>query len=237
MKRFIQLSFLFLIGSVNAQSIILFEQDTATQIHENVDLSDMYQYFTLELFYKNNTDEFISVNWRREFGENCPTEWDVVSGDVLITYLPNIDESQSPIPLSPSDSNFFMGQFFYPRGVAGCCDIKMIFSLEGDPDNPIDTGYYFLEVNADGCLTASSVVDQEVELLQFYPNPTSDVLNIEGGLAIESIEILDLTGRVYTIPFVAFSKQVDLSALHSGIYIFRARSRSGELWVGKFYKR
>jgi hypothetical protein len=236
MKLFIQFSFLFLIGTVNAQSVILLEQDTAIQIHENVDLSDIYEAFFVDLLYRNNTDEAISVLWSREIGENCPEEWDVISADMNITYPPFVNEAAIPMPLEPGGPNTFLRKEFYPRSVPGCCDVRVVFFLEQAQDNPIDTGYFHIEVNDDGCMT-TSVSDKAISPLHFYPNPTSDVLNIEGGLAIESIEISDVAGRIYDVPFVAHSRQIDLSALRPGMYIFRARSHTGELRVGKVLKQ
>ena len=236
MKLFIQLSFLFFIGSVNAQSVILLEQDTATQIHENVDLSDIYEAFFVDLLYRNNTDETISVLWSRAIGENCPEEWDVISADMNITYPPFVNEAAIPLTLEPGGPNTFLRKEFYPKGVPGCCDVRVVFFLEETPENPIDTGYFHIEINDVGCVM-TSVSDEAIAALHFYPNPTRNVLNIEGGLIIESIEISDVAGRVYDVPFVANSTQIDLSALPPSVYIIKARSRDGDLWVGKVLKQ
>ena len=227
---------LFFFSIINAQSVILLEQDTATQIHENVDLSDIYEAFFVDLLYRNNTDETISVLWSRAIGENCPEEWDVISADMNITYPPFVDAAAIPLTLEPGGPNTFLRKEFYPKGVPGCCDVRVVFFLEETPENPIDTGYFHIEINDDGCMT-TSVSDEAISALHFYPNPTRNVLNIEGGLIIESIEISDVAGRVYDVPFVAFSEQVDLSVLRPGMDIFRARSRTGELRVGKVLKQ
>jgi len=181
---------------LNAQSIILFEEDSISEINEGIELSDIFVEFTLDLFYKNNTDDTIQVNWRREFDENYPVEWDVYSVDQILSYFTSINESQSQIQMLPADSSFIIRQGFLPREVEGCCDIKMIFSLEGSPDIPIDTGYYHVEVNANGCVLSN--VNQEYEnKIIIYPNPCSDFLNIKNYSTVETIEIFGLWGLSY----------------------------------------
>jgi len=144
--KFLSLLFLlFFVTNLLAQSVILLEEDSVFQIHENVDLSDNFIQFQLDLFYKNNTNENISVNWRREFGDNCPLQWDVFTSDQIISYIPQVNESMQPIPMTSVDSHFIVREIFTPRMVEGCCDIKMIFSLDGAPETPIDTGYYHIE--------------------------------------------------------------------------------------------
>ena len=118
-----------IIAKLNAQEVILFEQDSVSQINIGVDILNMSEDFPLDLFYKNNTSDTIKVNWRREFGANCPLEWDIVVADQNLTFTPEINESLASIPMNPSDSNFIIRQLVYPRSIAGCCDIKIILSL------------------------------------------------------------------------------------------------------------
>ena len=236
MKLPILFFFLFFFIQLTAQSVILLEQDSVSQVHENVDLSDNFIQFPISLYYKNNTNENISVNWRREFGDNCPLEWDVFTADQLISYVPQVNESEVAIPMTPTDSNFVVRQLFYPRMVAGCCDIKMIFSLDGAPDNPIDTGYYHIGINATGCLV-SSIDEEDFGKFNIYPNPTSKVLNIENGYLIESIEIIDLIGKIYQKNTNFNSNQIDVSFLNSGIYFCEIKTKLGKTLIQKFVKQ
>ncbi len=235
MKHSILFLFVFSISHLNAQSVILLEQDSVSQIIENADLSDNFIDFALDLYFKNNTEDSISVNWRREFGENCPTEWDVITIDQIISYIPQIDESQIPIPLSPTDSNFIVREIFLPRTVPGCCDIRMIFSLEGSPANPIDTGYYHIEINSDGCF-ATSIFEENIDQFNIYPNPVSDVLNMESSHLVESIEIIDLTGRTHFQKAFPDLYRIDVSSLQSGLYYCKIKGHSGKLWIEKIIK-
>ena len=232
--KFLAPLFLLLLstGLLHAQSVILLEQDSVAQVLEDVDISNEYKEFPLSLFFKNNTDSSISIHWRREFGGNCPLEWDVTAGDQNITYIPTVNESYHPIGMEPGDSNFIVQQIFYPRSVPGCCDIRLIFSLEGDADNPVDTGYFHIEVNAEGCL-ATSVSEEDAEAFNVYPNPASGFLNIVNGHLIESIEMLDLSGKIHDQRVGPAPPQIDISSLPAGVYFCRIRNRPGKLWIKK----
>jgi len=227
MKFLTTLSFFLLTVTLNAQNTILLEEDSVSQVYENVDISNWVGYVSLDLVFANITNDSIFVNWRREFGENCPLEWDVVTQDV-IGWLPNVNESPFPIPLAPNHSNFILRQDFYHDSVSGCCDIKMIFSLDGAPDNPIDTGYYRIEINPEVC-DLTSVFEADTEELNIYPNPALYVINFENNSMYESIEIFDLKGKIYYQDIYSNSTQINISSFPPGIYICKIKSQSGIL--------
>lgn len=217
---------------LNAQSVILFEQDYISRTYTNVDISDDTEDFILELFFKNNTNNDLAVNWRREFSNNCPLAWEVFVSDDIISYQPDINESQLAIPVMVGDSNLIVKLHYYPHTVSGCCDIKMIFSLDGAPNNPIDTAYYQIEINAAGCLS-STLIEEEDRQLKIYPNPTSGTLNFEGVNNFESIEIFELSGKLRYQNKVSVFDAIDISAFPSGIYICKLRSTSGKVFTKK----
>ena len=226
----------FHITTLNGQDVILLVEDSISQLNENADISNDFLEFSLDLFFRNNTNDSIFVNWRREFGENCPLEWDVYSVDNVLSYFPQIDESQLPIPMSSIDSNFVLRQSFLPRTVAGCCDIKVIFSLDGSPTIPIDTGYYQIEINSSGCIT-TSIIEEATKKINVYPNPSSNVINIENNSLLESIEIFDLTGKEYFRSTAIDLVQIDISNFPSGVYICKFKSKLGDTSRMKFLKQ
>lgn len=57
----------------------------------------------MDIFFKNNTNENIEVNRKKEFDENCPLEWDIIVADQFNTYVPEIYESVVPMPLTSTD--------------------------------------------------------------------------------------------------------------------------------------
>lgn len=232
------LAFLSLILSVcftNAQSVILFEKDSISEIYENVDISENFTDFGLDLFFKNNTDEEISVGWRREFSENCPLEWNVVSIDQFYSYVWGINESQNPIPMSPVDSNFIIRQLFYPRMVPGCCDVKIIFYLEEEPENSIDTAYYHIEINADGCLS-TSISNTEYKSLILHPNPSSDIVRIVSDESFQSVHVYDISGTLMYTSYSNSTSNIDVSSLAPGVYYCKLQSETGLLYSHKIVK-
>jgi hypothetical protein len=220
---------------LNAQSFILLEQDSVFQVNENVDISDGFEDFALDLFFKNNTNDTLVVNWRREFDENCPLSWDVATVDQLYSYVPDINESQIPMLLTPLDSHFIVRQLFWPRTTAGCCGVKVIFYLEEAPDTPIDTGYYYIAINSNECFVTSTI-EEELENFVVYPNPVSNVLNIQNSQLIESIQIVDWIGKGYPFNIESGSDQIDISSLQPGVYYLKIKGSSGKALTKKFVK-
>lgn len=68
------------------------------------------------------------------------------------------------------------------------------------------------------------------KLLQVYPNPASDVLNVNSGTArIKSIAILNHLGQtVQVLQHVGQTNKIDVNALANGLYLIRVNTDSGE---------
>jgi len=235
MKYFFTLFFTLSLLVVNAQSVILFENDSVSRTHTNADISSVSVDFGVDLYFKNNTTDTILVNWKRVIGQNCPLAWDIMTTGQLFTNAPNINESPAPLLLAPADSHFLIRQVYFPKTVAGCCDIRLIFTLDGAPNVPIDTGYYHIDINGGGCI-ATSILTEEKEQFNIYPNPTFDVLYLENGDLIETIECIDITGKIYQLLMNSKANQIDISALPGGIYFCRIRSKTGNIVVEKMVK-
>lgn len=69
--------------------------------------------------------------------------------------------------------------------------------------------------------------------LQLYPNPATDRLMLSADMAVESVQIFDMTGRLV---MCATGMDLDVSSLPAGLYMLRAM---GETGVGskKFIKK
>ncbi len=222
------------LGQLKSQSAILLEQDTVYGYFIDEDISGDVDYFALSLVFGNNTNESLDIRWEREFSENCPEEWLVTTFDPRITYFPDIN--QAHFLMAPSATDLQITLDFYPQTVPGCCDVKMIFALNEDPGNPIDTGYYHIEINDEGCLLTSLYEKVTNELL-LYPNPVSGDLFIDNIHFIESLEIIDLTGKRFALIEFPSSRQIDVSSLPCGVYICRIRHRNLGVIVNKIVKQ
>ena len=71
-----------------------------------------------------------------------------------------------------------------------------------------------------------------------YPNPTSEVLNIELSEMATSINIIGLDGKVLSHNDVnSLSTSVDVSMLKSGMYFYEVISESGKMIRKSFVKK
>jgi hypothetical protein len=70
--------------------------------------------------------------------------------------------------------------------------------------------------------------------LSIYPNPTNGSLNIDFEGEIKSIEVVDLLGRVISVPSSVNEKMVDGSNLTTGKYMIRITTQSDQILVEEF---
>jgi len=60
---------------------------------------------------------------------------------------------------------------------------------------------------------------------RIYPNPTSGRLNLELGIAVEELKVMDITGKVIiNKAFPEMNETIDLSEHNNGIYLIQLRS-------------
>jgi len=87
--------------------------------------------------------------------------------------------------------------------------------------------------------TTNSVSNVALSDLKVYPNPATNVLNlnIPSGQAVSDYHILDVTGRVAASGSLAGGTQsIDISKLNSGTYILKLWNGSNELATRQFVK-
>lgn len=100
------------------------------------------------------------------------------------------------------------------------------------------------ELYVGGGSTIYRVVDQTLGISNFeesgisiYPNPTKDLLTItnESGIRFNSIEILDLTGKlVYTETINSSVYQINTANLQAGLYVLKVVDGNGKPFQTKF---
>ncbi|MDX5428205.1 MAG: T9SS type A sorting domain-containing protein [Bacteroidota bacterium] len=80
------------------------------------------------------------------------------------------------------------------------------------------------------CLTVANASISEDFLssqVNLFPNPTAGWVQIESSIRIESIEVVDLQGRVLIENQTSEFNSIDLTDLLSGVYLFRIFTREG----------
>jgi len=82
---------------------------------------------------------------------------------------------------------------------------------------------FFGEANALATITPANVAAQSASIV---PNPASDRFSIKTAKNIETVEIFDLLGKK-VLSETEKSQDIDVSALHSGIYIVKVKTDGG----------
>lgn len=141
----------------------------------------------------------------------------------------------------------FVQKHFYTIGFSpGQCNDPWIYKVSyvegfGMEDGPILKRYgtFFIrycEGTLSDCNIISTINDTPLNKnikLSIYPNPASDIFNIESTSDIIRIEIIDHNGiSVYT----SFTKKIDVSHLNSGMYIIKCISLEREMYYSKLIK-
>lgn len=90
-----------------------------------------------------------------------------------------------------------------------------------------------------GFCEAVGIEESVDNAMNVYPNPVSDVLNIELNSAIEQITVTDMTGRIVISENVQNQQtltEIPVGSLPTGVYIIRAAGPTGE-FTTRFVRR
>ncbi|MBA5628628.1 GEVED domain-containing protein [Moheibacter lacus] len=71
----------------------------------------------------------------------------------------------------------------------------------------------------------------------YYPNPVKDVLNITSKNSVENIAVFNLAGQKVLTDVQVTNGQVNVSALPSGVYVFKATLQGGQIETFKIVKK
>lgn len=113
-----------------------------------------------------------------------------------------------------------------------------------DPDDLIwVTNTSVFEYEADGVLKlegeCATLGSNELMASDFsyYPNPVTDILNINSQKAVNSVEIFNLTGQKVQNNAKVQNGQINMSALNSGLYVIRVTLENGVIETFKVIKK
>ena len=82
----------------------------------------------------------------------------------------------------------------------------------------------------------AKITENEQEIGKLYPNPVSNILNIDLQKDNCRFELLDAGGKVVFKQQLELSNHIDLSGLSSGLYQYRITQENGALSTGKISK-
>ena len=89
----------------------------------------------------------------------------------------------------------------------------------------LEEGDYSIEITeADG-----TGIQEDLSDIKVYPNPTKDVLRIEGLKSQSNIRLIDLSGKTVLTNVVSNNDQIDLSEVNSGVYYIEIENNSSRI--------
>ncbi len=94
------------------------------------------------------------------------------------------------------------------------------------------------EINLRGSKLPSLITDSELSAtnLSLYPNPVTDVLNVQtSGLRETVVEIYSLNGNLLITNTITGAAKIEVSDLPRGLYLIKVKT-TGQIEVGKFIK-
>lgn len=105
------------------------------------------------------------------------------------------------------------------------------FSLSG-------TSTYRIYTTSLGGISAVANEPHNHSALLIYPNPTHDILHIQGGEELSNIQVLDVTGKAVLTSSNITSQihSVDISGLHKGMYFVKATDIFGNVSIKSLVK-
>ncbi|SFB04250.1 Por secretion system C-terminal sorting domain-containing protein [Flavobacterium swingsii] len=172
--------------------------------------------------FQNGQSDYISTalysanNWR-----HLVITYDGINVSI---YVNGAFIGNSPYNLATTASNFVLGSSNISATLA--IDDLKIFNYVL-PTNDITSLYVYNTLS-------SPDFSQNNLKVAVYPNPVSDILNIETETEIKSVEIYNLQGQKIK---TALSKQINVSDLASGIYMVRIEDTNNAVETKKIVKQ
>lgn len=87
------------------------------------------------------------------------------------------------------------------------------------------------QITLTSAVSVKTIVKNNIKV---FPNPATDVLNIDSSEEVKNVSVLSLDGKLVS---TTNGKQVDVSTLKAGVYIYEVTTVSGEKVINKFMKK
>lgn len=203
---------------------------------EDQDLSDNALDLEAHIAVTNNTSDQLSLVWNRIVTADCPDGWDTQICDNNLCYFYTIDSNvddeiglDAPFYLAANET---FGDFILhvlPRGIPGCCRVKVEFSTVEDPDEIIETAIFDVSVNTPNCDFSTSTKEiAEAQLVTVFPNPTTDAFTLSNNDVVKQVELYNTLGQKLKSFDFENGEYLDISELDSGIYSLVLKNSKGE---------
>lgn len=198
----------------------------------------------------NSTDVLITIVWTDVPGEvhepalDDPTlklvnDLDMRLIDEDVTYFPYIlDPAQPEAPAQKGDNFRDNVEQIRVSGLKVGRPIVLSITHKGELEGGVQD-FSLVVSGADVKEIATSVNDSSLNNndIKLYPNPTTDRFTISSTSAIQEVSLIDIYGTQHIYQLVDHNDvTLDITALKSGLYFARCKTREGEVKTIKVLK-
>lgn len=234
-----------LVNTANAARLIT-AKSTNKAVIDELRLQNNAAPFTKTIYSSGTQPLMVSISWTdrpgaANSGNDDPTGLNIVNDlDVRVTkdtdvfYPWTLDPAE---PFNPAErdkdnfrDNYEKVQVDNPSGLY-TITVSHKGNLVGGAQN------YSLIVSGPGIDLATNNFNIE-DAISIYPNPANNVLNFVNKdiVAIHTVSLVDVTGKVINSKFDLNAKTIDVSALQAGVYFVKFESDNGAV-VKRFVKK
>ncbi|HLG03509.1 MAG TPA: T9SS type A sorting domain-containing protein [Bacteroidia bacterium] len=178
---------------------------------------------TVELNLINPTTSAVLIMVKRMQNNLAPNWTSAMCADIC--YSATTDSIT--IMINPGDTQLFHF-YFYSDVVPGMSSAGLLFRNVYAQNNSYPKMFYGI-TELVGLPEISGTMP-----LTIYPVPAENIIHIMSALIPETVEIMDVTGKIV---YAGNSADPDISILSPGIYFVRVIDANGRIAAGKFVKR
>lgn len=234
MKSIFTILLVIIAFSLQAQKITV-NPVQSIENFENADLTNNNLDLETHIAVGNNTDEQIQLVWTRIIKENCPEEWETAICDNVTCYFTTISSNVNPeiglnAPFILEQNETFNDFILHvkPRTVPGCCRVKVEFTTVEEPDVVLETAVFDVSINTENCDFSTNVQEvAEAQLVNVYPNPTSDAFTLTNNDVIKHIDLYNNLGQKLKSFDYENGEYFNVSDLNPGIYSLVLKNAEG----------
>lgn len=198
-------------------------------------LLDFDQFWANGLFEVESQDTLF-VKWNITGKENCPDGWRYTVYDTHLCFMStwltsNIDPVNNvevPMPLGGGYDVKIFNVAVSPKGIPGCCQLQIEFSLVEEPDSIIEVATYDFEILDPSCFSSIIEIEEDEQVI-IAPNPANSSFHLTTQSAVASVSLFDAMGKIVTDYSLIDNSKIMVSDLPNGTYFLMVRLQDGQL--------
>lgn len=171
---------------------------------------------TAKGFIKNESDQTITVKWKRNVVQ-LTDGWDTAVCDKNLCYTPTYGETSEAdgtnlVLAAGEESNFDI--HVYPNGLEGSAIVELTATDVTNAENTVTGTFNFNQETT----STFSLAKPDIKI---YPNPTVNYISLSNEEYVERLAIYNIVGRRVKLFNANYSNQYDVVDLPTGMYLVR----------------